>query len=201
LLAVPAAAAFIAMPDLLIATLFQRGAFGESQTAATAMALVAYSTGLPAYILVKVMGPAFFARKDTKTPVIIASICVLVNIILNLILMQFLFHAGLALATALSAWLNILLMGWVLKRRGHMVWDARFKRRLPAIFLSAIVMAVGLWVSVTYLTSPMAAEELARILNLAVLVLAGASVFGLVALVSGATSLTDFKRLLKRDDG
>jgi putative peptidoglycan lipid II flippase len=201
LLAVPAAAAFIVMPDVLIATLFQRGVFGESQTTATAMALVAYSTGLPAYILVKVMGPAFFARKDTKTPVIIASICVLVNVILNLILMQFLLHAGLALATALSAWLNILLMGWVLKRRGHMVWDDRLRRRLPAIFLSAAVMAVCLWLSLNYLIGPIGAEEVARVLILLILVLAGVSVFALSAFVTGATSMMDFKHLLKRKDG
>jgi len=201
LLTVPAAAAFIVMPDVLIATLFQRGVFGESQTTATAMALVAYSTGLPAYILVKVMGPAFFARKDTKTPVIIASICVLVNVILNLILMQFLLHAGLALATALSAWLNILLMGWVLKRRGHMVWDDRFKRRLPAIFLSAVVMAICLWLSLNYLIGPIGTEEVARVLILSILVLAGVSVFALSAFVTGATSMMDFKHLLKRNDG
>jgi len=94
-----------------------------------------------------------------------------------------------------------LLMGWVLKRRGHMVWDDRFKRRLPAIFLSAVVMAICLWLSLSYLIGPIGAEEVARVLILLILVLAGVTVFVLSAFVTGATSMMDFKHLLKRDDG
>ncbi len=201
LLSIPAAAAFIVMPTALISTLFERGAFAAIQSEATAMALLAYSVGLPAYVLVKVLGPTFFARQDTRTPVLIASICVAVNIILNLILMQVLLHAGLALATAISAWLNIVLMAIVLHKRGHLVLDGRLKRRVPFIFLSALVMAIALWFTSQALFDRPDIGEAVRFAQVALLVALGLLVFGLSSLMTGAAQVSDVKRLLQRDDG
>ena len=73
-LTVPAAAALVIIPGPIIAVLFERGVFDATATAATADALVAYSVGLPAYVLVKVMAPGFFAREDTVTPVKVAAV-------------------------------------------------------------------------------------------------------------------------------
>ena len=106
LLTVPAAAALMIIPDGIVAVLFERGAFGAVETAATASALAAYALGLPAYVLIKVLGPGFFAREDTVTPVKIAALCVVINLGLNLLLMAPLLHVGIALATAISAWIN-----------------------------------------------------------------------------------------------
>ena len=93
-LALPAMVAFLVMADELILTLFQRGEFSLIDSHATAFALTAYAVGLPAYVLVKVLGPAFFARRDTRTPVVVGVVSMLANVVLNLILMQFLLHAG-----------------------------------------------------------------------------------------------------------
>ena len=107
LFALPAAAALLVMPGLILSVLFERGAFGPAETAATSAALSAYAPGIPAFILVKVLSAAYFAREDTAGPVRIAVICMGVNILLSLALSQVLAHAGIALATALAAWLNV----------------------------------------------------------------------------------------------
>ena len=74
--------------------------------------------GLPAYVLVKVLAPCFFAREDTATPVKIAVVALAANIALILALIGTLEHVGIALATALGAWLNAGLLGWRLHRLG-----------------------------------------------------------------------------------
>lgn len=89
----------------------------EVDTQATAAALSAFSIGIPAYVLTKIFGAGFFARQDTKTPVRIACACILVNLILNLILMQYLAHVGLALSTSIAAWVNAGLLYYALKKR------------------------------------------------------------------------------------
>lgn len=198
LLTLPAAAALMTIAEPLIRVLFERGAFQAHETRATAQALVAYACGLPAYVLIKVLTPGFFARKDTRTPVRIAIIAMVVNIVLNLILMVPLKHAGLALATALSAWLNAVLLGLSLRKRGHLVLDARLKRRLPRMVLASLVMTLGLWLGAEALAAPLAGALMARIAALALLVAGGMALFAAAAQVLGATRLGEFKRLLAR---
>lgn len=140
LLTLPAAAACLIIPEALIRVLFERGAFGAEATLATAAALQAYAVGLPAYVLIRVLTPGFFAREDTSTPVRIAALSMVVNIVLNLIFMRFWGHVGIALASALSAWLNTALLAVVLHRRGHFIIDARLRQRVPRIVLSTLGM-------------------------------------------------------------
>ncbi len=198
LLAVPAAAAFMVVPDALVTTLFQRGAFGAAESHATALALMAYAVGLPAYVLVKVLGPAFFARRDTRTPVITGGISMVVNIVLNLILMQFLAHAGLALATALAAWLNVGLLTMILARRGDFQADARLKRVCGRLLPATGLMALGLWGGVHLLATPLAGGEVWRASALAALVVGGLVLYGAAAALFGAARPADLKALLRR---
>ncbi|MFP4672543.1 MAG: murein biosynthesis integral membrane protein MurJ [Desulfohalobiaceae bacterium] len=116
-ISLPAAAGLIGLAEPLIQTLFARGEFGEPAVAATAWALVGYSLGLPAFCCVRSLVSAFYALQDTKTPVLVASLCLVLNICLGLLLMQFIAHTGLALAVALSSWANILLLGYFLGRK------------------------------------------------------------------------------------
>ena len=85
----------------------------------TAQALIAFSTGLPAYVLIRVLQPGYFAREDTVTPTIFAGISVVANIVLSLLLFPSLLHVGIAIATSASAWLNAVLLAVFLARRGH----------------------------------------------------------------------------------
>ena len=192
LLAAPAAVAFLVIAPELVSVLFQRGAFGERQAAATALALQAYAVGLPAYLLVKALTPPYFAQADTRAPVIAGLWAMAANLLLNLVLMQFLLHAGLALGTALSAWLNVALLARGLRRRGLMAADARLKRTLVGTAIASLAMGAACLLLASLLAARLAGAELERIAALALLVLVGLVVFAVMAQVTGAA---DWRRL------
>ncbi len=195
LLTLPAAIALAALATPILAVLFQRGAFGPADTAATAKALAAYAAGLPAFVLVKVLAPAFFARHDTATPVKIAIGAMTVNLALTLVLMQFLAHVGIALATSVAGWVNALSLLAVLTRRRHFRFDRRARRNLPRIALAALVMGAVLMM-LRVAAAPMTAGPLpVRLGMLAGLVGGGAAVFTLLALALG---IADWRLLLAR---
>ncbi len=195
-LALPAALAFLLVADELIVTLFQRGHFSPGDAQATAFALTAYAVGLPAYVLVKVLGPAFFARRDTRTPVLVGIVSVVVNVILNLILMRYLAHAGLALATAIAAWVNVMLLWWILCRRGDLVGDSRLIKRIVRAMGAALVMALLLWWLKGLLASQFAGGEGQRVLALIILVIAGMAAYAGAAVLLQAVRWDEIKALL-----
>ena len=192
LLTLPSAVGLAVLSLPIMQVLFQRGAFGAADALATAQVLAAYALGLPAYVLVKVLIPGFFARKDTRTPVKIAIACLIANIVLILILLWPLGAVGIALATALAAWLNAGLLGIGLRREGYLRPDARLTRRLPRIVLASLLMGAVLWLLQPWLAS------LPQSLALAVLLLAGGSVFAALAHLSGAMALSEVKAALRR---
>ena len=199
LLTLPAAAALLVMATPVTAVLFERGAFTAAHSQATAAALAAFATGLPAYVLIRVLAPGFFAREDTVTPVRIAAVAMLANVVLNLILMQFYAHVGIALGAALSAWLNAGLLGWFLWRRGCMTFDARLRARLPRTVLATALMAAALGAGQWALADQLGADFLWRAVALAALVAGGLAVFAAAAFALGAARLDDVKRFLGRD--
>ncbi len=175
LLTLPAAAGLAATAEPIMAALFQRGAFGEAATAASAAALMAYAVGLPAFVLVKVFAPGFFARGDTATPVKVGLFVVALNLALNLLFMGPLGHVGVALATALAAWVNAGLLGWLLLRRRAYVIDRRTWRRVPRILVAAAAM--GAAVALLAWLLPEGGSTVARAALVAVLIGAGGAVF------------------------
>ena len=201
LLALPAAAAIFVLAHPFVSVLFERGEFGPRESDLTALALRAYAVGLPAYVLVKALTPAYFARQDTATPVRIAAVCVLANLVLNLVLMQWLDHVGLALATALSAWLNTWLLARLLFRRGDFVADARLRRRLPRILLATAIMAGGLAMAHAGLDAWLAGAFPQRILSVALLVVGGLGLFGIAAFATGAVQPDDLRSLRPAPNG
>lgn len=197
LLAVPAAVALIVIAGPVIAVLFERGAFAAAESEATAGALIAYAAGLPAFVLIKVLAPGYFARQDTRTPVRIAIVCLAVNVGLNLALMGPLAHVGIALATTLAGWLNVGLLAAGLARRGFLRPDARLRRRLPRMIAAAAAMAALLWGVAFALEAPLEMQGL-RIAVLAALVAAGLAGYGAIAVLSGALSPREVWALLRR---
>ena len=141
LLTLPAAAALMAVGEPIVRGLFERGAFDAATTRATAAALAAFATGLPAYVLIKILAPAFFAREDTATPAKIAAVCLLLNVLLVLLLIGPLAHIGIALATALSNWANAGLLAWVLWRREALLPAPELRGRLFRMLAAATLMA------------------------------------------------------------
>jgi len=197
LLTLPAAAALMAIAAPVVRVLFERGSFGPAETAATASALVAFAAGLPAYVLVKVLTPAFFAREDTATPVRVAAATMALNVALNLALMQPLAHVGMALATALAAWFNVIALAVILKRRGFFAMDARLKARAPRIALAAAAMAAAL-VAAERFSRPFAHGQLAALAVTAGLVAIGLAVFLVAAHVLGAARLGEVRKMVRR---
>lgn len=199
LMTLPATAALIVIAGPIISVLFERGQFTATDTAATAATLAAYASGLPAYVLVRVLAPGFFARDDTVTPVRIAAAAMAVNIVLNVVLMQVWAYVGIALAGALAAWLNAGLLWLVLHRRGFLKLDARLSRRLPRIVLASALMAGVLFLGGLALEGALAGSMAARIAALAALVAAGLAAFGAFAQATGAAALSDVRRMLRKD--
>ncbi len=144
ILTIPATFGLMILSDPIVTALFQRGAFDTIATASTALALVCYSAGLPAFVIIKIFQPNFFARHDTTTPVKIAAGSVVINLILNLILMQYFAHAGLAMATSISAWLSAAIFAIVLNKRNLYSPRKQLLGKIIRIILAAAVMGLGL---------------------------------------------------------
>ncbi len=145
LLTMPAALALAALAEPIVRVLFERGAFDAIATVQTAQALIAFSAGLPAFVLIRVLQPGFFAREDTITPTIFAGVSVVANIAISLWLFPSLVHVGIAIATSASAWLNVVLLAAFLALRGHFrLTGAQWRAQLAIIAISA-TMGGALW--------------------------------------------------------
>lgn len=199
LLSLPAAAALIAVPFPIISILFERGEFDAATARATADALLAYAIGLPGYVLARSLTPSFHARQDTATPVRLALVSITVNLGGGALLMQWFGHVGLALATALAAIVNTLLLGIVLHRRGHWRADPRLRSRGLRILAAALAMAAAL-VAADRLLLPgwYAGGNAARLAALAVLVGGGLAVYLAAVLALKATRPAEWKIMLRR---
>jgi len=181
----PAALGLAALASPILTTLFQYGEFGRGDVRLASLSLIAYATGLLAFIAVKVLAPAFYARQDMKTPVRIAIIAMLSNIALNLALVVPLKHAGLALATSVSSYLNVLLLYRVLHRQGIFSPLPGWGALAMKVAAANIAMLVGLWLLNVDETLWFDAEALQRALRLGGLVAGGAAVYGSTLLALG----------------
>ena len=195
LVTVPAAVALVILAEPIIVVLFHRGAFDLAAAHATAMALAVYAVGVPAYVLNKSLATAYFAREDTVTPIVIGTGAAVVNICLNLILMGPFLHVGIAMATAISSWLNVLVLAVVLHRRGHLQLDARLRHRLPRTALASTGMGAARWFALPTLMPRLLGSELERALALAALVVGGLFLYGALAWVAGAARYADVSSL------
>ena len=193
LLTLPAAAALIALNMPLVSVLFERGAFGREQTLATAQTLSAFALGLPAYVLIKVLVPCYFARGDTATPVKVAAVSIAANVALNFALMFVLAQVGIALAAALASWLNAALLARGLYARKIFEADARLVKRIPRIFAAAGLMGAGVYALSVVLAPMLTGAEVWRIAALAALVATGLLMFLGLARLFGAARLSDFQ--------
>lgn len=146
-LTLPATVGLMVLAHPLVVGLFQREAFNAHCSTETAHALMAFALGLPAYILSKIFSAFFFAHQNTRTPLKSAVISVGVDLILSILLIGPYGHIGIALATALSAWVNAIIMGFLLIKRGYFVMNPRLKYLLPRYGVVTLVTAFYLqWV-------------------------------------------------------
>ena len=185
LIGIPAGIALFLLAEPLIATLFFHGRMEDRDVIMAAMSLRAYSAGLLFFMMIKVLAPGYFARQDTKTPVKIAVYAMVSNMGFNLALVWTFQHAGLALATSLSAALNAGMLLWGLVRTGvfkvQSGWGVYGSRLLLANGAMAGVLiwlghSTDVWLGWTLLE---------RIENLSIMVVAGLGAYGVALIVSG----------------
>lgn len=178
-LSLPAAIAIAVIAEPIISVMFERGEFTATETARTFPALIAFACGLPAFILVKILAPAFYANQDTKTPFKIATTCIVFNFVFNIILMFPLQHVGMALATSLAGWLNVGLMAKTLLARDWLRFESRLWRELGKIIFACLLMAAFLSIAAPFLMPYMkhGSPNLHRFGALIALSAAGAAIY------------------------
>jgi len=200
LLTLPAALALIVCNVPIIAVLFGRGAFHPAEVLKSGQALAAYGAGLPAFVLVKVLVPAFFARGDTSAPVKVGMAAVVLNLALNLAFMGPLQHLGPPLASTVAAWMNVAALLALLHRRGHFAADRPLRRRVPRMLAASLAMVAVLWAmrETVYAALDTGGGHGLRWIGLALLVSAGMAAYGVAGQMLGAFSIGDVVNRLAR---
>ena len=204
-LTLPAAAALMAMPHFLIDGLFTRGAFLALDARATADALLQFGWGVPAFVLIRILSPAFFARGDTRTPMRFALVSVAVNVILAFALFYGgMSVAGLAAAVSGAAWANAGLLALTLWRTGHWRPGPTVIGRLARIAVAALGLAGAVWAAQAFrpeieaavgiLTAGHGSKELALLVTAA----AGGLVYVVLAFATRAITPGEVRKLIRR---
>jgi putative peptidoglycan lipid II flippase len=198
LLTLPAAVALGVVAGPIAAALFQGGAFSAEDARLTGLVLSIIVAGLPAYVLVKVLTPGFYARKDMKTPVWIAVAMLVVGVVLNFALLDRMGIATLPFTTALTAWGNCLILYAILHARGHFRVEAWLASRLVRQGIAAAAMGAVLWVLRDQLAAFFAGSAGERLISIGALVAAGGAVYFALGWVIGAINKDDVLILLRR---
>ena len=197
-LTIPSAVALMVVPLPLVSVLFERGAFGPDDSAATALAVAVYGLGLPAFVLQKILQPLFFAREDTKSPFRFALVAMVVNAVVAVGLAFVIGWIAAAIATTAAAWVMVWLLMRGARPMGEVArFDDRFRRRAWRICLASVVMGAVLW-GATLLLSPFFAIGGWRWLALLVLIATGTAVYALTGQMLGAFRLSEFRAALRR---
>lgn len=198
-LTLPSAAALVVIPHLITSVLYERGAFDAAATSGTAAALSAFAFGLPAFVLIKVFSPGFFAREDTKTPMIYAIINAIINIILSIILFKYYAHVGIAVATSIAAWSNVILLYLGLSRNGYWPLKTETIKRCTLMLLASVIMAAGLYGFYLFLSEQALLDGfLYKTLSLIVVILIGAMLYFAVCWLTGCVDFVQMLRGFRR---
>ncbi len=196
LLAAPCAVALAVLAVPILATLFKHGAFAANDVLMTRQALMAYSVGLVALVLIKILAPAFYARQNVRTPVKIALVTLLATQLMNLAFIWTLKHAGLALAIALAAWVNAGLLYWKLRQHRIFTPLAGWPLFLLKVVLALVAMAAVLFWLAADSDFWLQSAAWPRIERLALVVIAGATSYFAVLWLSGFR-LADFSKRVR----
>jgi len=185
LIVVPAVVGMFVLSGQLMATLFQYNEFTEHDTFMSAQCLRAYAFGLLGLAVVKVLAPGFFARQDTKTPVKIGVVAMVINLVFALILVWPFKHVGLAAAFSISTWANAALLGWLLIQRRLYVpekgWILYSLKLIVAATLMGIIVYFGAGTTEKWLDYNL----IQRISNMAIWIVIGMTSFVILSYAMG----------------
>jgi putative peptidoglycan lipid II flippase len=196
----PAMAGLILLSKPIVFLLFERGHFGAHSTVMVAQTIVAYATGLWAYAALRVIVPAFYSLQDTKTPVKVGAFTLVINLISAFVLMHFLQHLGLALATAISSAVNCLILLALLKRRlGDEIKITGLSRALiQTLFATALMAGAIFALNQSALTAPGYTSHLDDGLRLGLKIITALCVYFACARIMHSPELKELQQLIKR---
>ncbi|MCF3639199.1 murein biosynthesis integral membrane protein MurJ [Rhizobium sp. TRM95111] len=199
-LTLPSAGALWVISDEIVRVLYERGAFGTETTAVVAGTLAIYGLGLPGFVMIKALNPGFFAREDTKTPMRITLLSVVVNCILAVSLFPLFHERGIATAEAVSGWLTAIFLFATLVRRGHWPLEKALAWRVARLVTATIIMAVSLHYASGALADRLAPTSplLDQVSALAALVVLAMGIYFGVAFLIGGADLGMIRRNIRR---
>jgi putative peptidoglycan lipid II flippase len=196
LLSIPCVVAFLLIPELIMRALFLRGAFTAADATAAGRTLAAYALGLLPFVLIRSVTATFLARGDTATPVKASLTAVTVNVACKIALMGSLAQVGLALATAIGAWLNLVLVMWFAARQGFLAFEGGLRNAVAKLAAVGLVLGLVLWLAAAPVAALFAGRTSLRDEStLAVLALIGGVVYcGMVLALFGKQWIAAFRR-------
>tara|TARA_B100000700_G_scaffold264991_1_gene303060 strand:- start:657 stop:2216 length:1560 start_codon:yes stop_codon:yes gene_type:complete len=201
LISFPAAVGLYFLSKPIITILFERGEFLSNDTFYTSSVLSLFALGLPAYILIKVLVTCFFAREDTKTPLKISIVAVAINIILSLILIQSMREMGIAIATSISAWVNMLLLYFVLKLRNKLILDKVFFSQAIKIIISSILMGVVcFYLNDLYFSDVNTLNTVRNTFNLLLVILVCKIIYIVMIFMLKVITIDELKKYIRKND-
>ncbi len=189
LVGLPASAAMFTLSDTLMVSLFMRGEFSHHDALMSGLALKSMAGGILGFMLIKIFGPAFFARQDTKTPVKIGIIAVFANMIFSVIFIGLFYwinlplHGGLALATTAASFVNAGLLYYMLHKQGVYRFGAHWIKLFGQFGLATTAMVAGLYFTLPYF--PTGSAQSIRLLALIGICVLGAAIYAIVLLATG----------------
>lgn len=198
LLCLPAALALAVSAFPLVSALFQGGKFTTEDARLTAMTLSIIVLGLPAYVLVKVLTPGFYARQDTATPVKVAVFVLVATVVLNFLLIPPFGIAGLASAIAICSWLNCVILYVILHRRGHFRIEGWLASRIARQLIAAVAMGAALFAIRTVLSDWFEGSVGHRLAGVIAIVGGGMAVYFPLVWILGGTDREELKSLVRR---
>jgi len=198
-LTLPAATGLFMLPLVLVSLLYERGAFDRQTAEITAEILAAFAVGLPAFVLIKIFQPAFYAREDMRTPMWFSAANAIVNIGLSLMLFPLIGVVGLAVATSVAGWLNAALLGFALFASGDYYPDARTLKNTIYIVIASMLMAVFLWFANNQFGVFMLESSLlVRFVTVGLTIAMAAGIYGVIVVMSGAVPLSQLRAIMGR---
>lgn len=195
---VPAMVGLIVLREPIVALLFQRGEFDAAATQLTIQAVLYYSLGLWAFSAVRIIAATFFALQDARTPVRVAIISIIANILLGVILMKPMAHGGLALATSLASMLNLVLLMHALRARlGLLGWKNIAQSAAKAFFCS-LVMGIVVWMSARIMIPPESRTSAGLLMGVVASIGIGLCIYGVMSFVLKSQELSIILKEAKR---
>ncbi len=189
---IPAAVGLMLMADPIVRLLFQHGKFDAESTIFVVKALRLYAPGLMAFALLKIVVPSFYALKDTKTPVKVGLAVLVLNVILNLILMQFMAERGLALSTTICAYINVVFLLIVLRIRMGPLGMRRVLISIIRICIAATIMGAVVFLARNWSENICNTEKLfGQLFSVFVPLMAGLTVYTIVSFFSGQSEIKE----------